>query len=204
MQTCKTVMILSRWGNAQFKYGVMSNTIPCPPEGLMFPADPDSCLCKQTKIELRLICVDTFRNVPTKKALYSQRMMRQALKMSVFCLISWSQFGPSHPELISQCVQWISNTSEELWCSDAKAIFFSVCVCVHCSFSADGILYGSSYSGKRVIICRRIIPHTYTTLAQFNHISLSLFSSVSFYLNQSSCVQFYLCLTASDKRVEFA
>lgn len=34
----------------------MSDTIPCPAEGLMFPADPDSCLCKQTKIELRLMC----------------------------------------------------------------------------------------------------------------------------------------------------
>lgn len=163
MQTCKTVLILSKWG--QFKYGVMSDTIPCPPEGLMFPADPDSCLCKQTKIELRLIMCGYLQKHPNnnnQKTLYSQRMMRQALKMSVFCLISWSQFGPSHPELISQCVQWISNTSEELWCSDAKAIFFSVCVSARRSFSADGILYGSSYSGKRVILCRRIIPHTYT------------------------------------------
>lgn len=131
-----------------------------------------------------------------KKNLYSQRMMRQALKMSVFCLISWSQFGPSHPELISQCVQWISNTSEELWCSDAKAIFFSVCVCARCSFSADGILYGSSYSGKRVIICRRIIPHTYTHWHNLIIlVSLSLF--LSLLLPQSILLRSVLSLSYS-------
>lgn len=69
MQHAKHYLIFSHLypsNEMQLKYRVVSDTIPCPPEGLMFPADPDSCLCKQTKIELRLICVYTFRNIPSK------------------------------------------------------------------------------------------------------------------------------------------
>lgn len=60
-------MILSNEMHNSSTYRVMSDTIPCPAEGLMFPADPDSCLCKQTKIELRLMCVDTLKNTIKSK-----------------------------------------------------------------------------------------------------------------------------------------
>lgn len=113
--------------------------------------------------------------------------MRQALKMSVFCLISWSQFSASYPELITRCVQWISNTSEEFWCSDAKAIFLGVCVCV-CVRAARFLLMAfcmDLVTVENVSLYAEGLFHTHIhTLAQFNHISLSL----SFPLSPSTSI----------------
>ncbi len=109
--------------------------------------------------------------------------MRQALKMSVFCLISWSQFSASYPELITRCVQWISNTSEEFWCSDAKAIFLCVCVCV-CVLLVFCWWY-SVWIWLQWKTCHYMQRDYSThTQAQFNHISLSL----SFPLSPSTSI----------------